>query len=73
MDTNTVIHSLGWASLTYLVLEANCFFSNAVTDAILDTIKYNNKQIRQKAMADYYKLLKRHDRIKSEDESEDES
>ena len=73
MNTNTVIRFLGWASLTYLVLEVNCFFLNAVGDAIIDAIKHNNKQIRLKAMTDYYELLKRHDRIKSEDESEDES
>ena len=42
MDTNTVLRFLGWASLTYVWLEANCMFFNAITDAI----NQHDEQIR---------------------------
>ena len=34
MNTNTVLRFLGWASLTYMWLQANYTFFNAITDAI---------------------------------------
>ena len=58
MKTNTVLRFLGWASLTYLWLEANCLFFNAIADAIYQ----HNEEIRQKAIENF-----------KEDESEDES
>ena len=60
MNTNTLIRFLGWTSLTYLWLEANCLFFNAIIDAINE----HDKQIRQQ-------VLKSED--ESEDESENES
>ena len=69
MNTNNVLRFLGWASLTYMWLEANCLFFNAIADAI----NYHNEQIRQKAIEDVKKLLKQKDESESEDESEDES
>ena len=59
MNTNTVLHFLGWASLTYMWLEANCMFFKAIADAI----NHHSEQIRQKAVEDF----------KDESESEDES
>ena len=58
MNTNTILRFLGWASLTYLWLEANCLFFNAIAYAI----NQHNEEIRQKAIDDL-----------EEDESEDES
>ena len=58
MNTNTVLRFFGWASLTWLWLEANCMFFNAVADAI----HQHNEEIRQKAIEKF-----------KEDESEDES
>ena len=46
MDTGTLICFLGWTSLTYLWLEANCLFFNA----IIDTINEHDKQIRQQVL-----------------------
>ena len=69
MNTNNVLRFLGWASLTYMWLEANCLFFNAIADAI----NYHNEQTRQKAIEDVKKLLKQKDESESEDESEDES
>ena len=69
MNTNSVLRFLGWASLTYMWLEANCLFFNAIADAI----NYHNEQKRQKAINDVKELLKQKDESESEDESEDES
>ena len=63
MNTNTVLRFLGWASLTYLWLEANCLFFNAIADAI----HQHNEEIRQKAIENF-----KEDESESEDESEDE-
>ena len=46
MNTNTVLRFLGWASLTYMWLEANCMFFNTISDAI----HQHNDEIRQKAI-----------------------
>ena len=54
MNTNTVLRFLGWASLTYMWLEANCMFFNAIADAIF----YHNEQIRQKAIDEVKEFLK---------------
>ena len=45
MNTNNVLRFLGWAFLTYMWLEANYMFFNAIADAI----NYHNEQIRQKS------------------------
>ena len=58
MNTNTVLRFLGWDSLTYLWLEANCLSFNAIADAI----HQHNEEIRQKAIENF-----------KEDESEAES
>ena len=63
MNTNTVLRFLGWASLTYMWLEANCMFFNAIADAI----HQHNEEIRQKAIEKF-----KEDESESEDESEDE-
>ena len=34
MNTNTVLSFLGWAALTYMWLDVNCRFFNAIADAI---------------------------------------
>ena len=62
MNTNTVLRFLGWAGLTYMWLEANCVFFNAIADAI----HQHNQQIKQKAIEDFQE-----DESKSEDEVED--
>ena len=62
MNTNTVFRFLGWASLTYFWLEANCMFFNAIADAI----NQHNEQIRQKAIEEV-------NESESESDSEDES
>ena len=36
MKTDGVLYFLGWASLTYMWLEANCVFFDAIIDAIND-------------------------------------
>ena len=59
MTTNTVLRFLGWAGLTYVWLEANCVFFNAIADAI----HQHNEQIRQKTI----------DEQNYDSESEDES
>ena len=64
MNTNTVLRFLGWASLTYFWLEANCMFFSAIADAI----HQHNEQIRQKAIENFQE-----DESESESESEDES
>ena len=69
MNTNTVLRFLGWASLTYMWLEANCIFVNAIADAI----NYHNEQIRRKAIDEAKEFLEQKDESESEDESEDES
>ena len=46
MDTGTLICFLGWTSLTYLWLEANCLFFNAIIDAINE----HDEQIRQQVL-----------------------
>ena len=66
MNTNTVIRLLGWAYFTYIWLDVNRLFFNAIADVI----NHHNAQIRQKAKEDYYKFLKQNSKIKSEDESE---
>ena len=63
MNTNTVLRFLGWASLTYMWLEANCLFFNAIADAI----HQHNEEIRQKAIENF-----KEDESESEYESEDE-
>ena len=63
MNTKTVLRFLGWASLTYLWLEANCLFFNAIADAI----HQHNEEIRQKAIENF-----KEDESESEDDSEDE-
>ena len=68
MNTNNVLRFLGWASLTYMWLEANCLFFNAIADAI----HQHNEEIRQKAIDEAKELLKQNDESESEDESEDE-
>ena len=62
MNTNTVLRFLGWAGLTYMWLEANCVFFNAIADAI----HQHNEQIKQKAIEDFQE-----DESESEDEGED--
>ena len=62
MNTGTLIRFLGWTSLTYLWLEANCSFFNAIIDAINE----HDEQIRQQ-------VLESEDESESENESEDES
>ena len=69
MNTNNVLRFLGWAFLTYMWLEANCLFFNAIAD----TINYHNEQIRQKAIGDFNEFLKQKEESESEDESEDGS
>ena len=69
MNTNTVLRFLGWAGLTYMWLEANCVFFNAIADAI----HQHNQQIKQKAIEEAKEFLKENDEDKSEGESEDES
>ena len=64
MNTNNVLRFLGWASLTYMWLEANCKFFNAIADAI----NYHDEQIRQKAIEDFKEY-----ESESEDESGDDS
>ena len=66
MNTNTVIRFLGWASLTYMWLKANCMFFKAIADAI----SHHNEQIRQKAVVEAKELLKQNDESESEAESE---
>ena len=66
MNTNTVLRFLGWASLTYMWLEANCMFFNAIADAI----HQHNEQIRQNAVEVF---LKQKEESESEDESEVEN
>ena len=61
MNTNTVLRFLGWASLTWLWLEANCMFFNAIADAI----HQHNEEIREKAIENF-----KENEGKSEDESE---
>ena len=68
MNSNNVLRFLGWAALTYMCLEANCIFVNAIADAI----HQHNEEIRQKAIDEAKKLLKQNDESESEDESEDE-
>ena len=68
MKTNTVLRFLGWASLTYLWLEANCLFFNAIADAI----HQHNEEIRQKAIENF-KEAGSESEYESEDESELES
>ena len=63
MNTNTVLRFLGWASLTFMWLEANCLFFNAIVDAI----HQHNEEIIQKAIENF-----KEDESESEDESEDE-
>ena len=63
MDTNTVLRFLGWAALTYMWLDVNLLFF----DAIADVIHQHNEQMRQKAIEEY------EDANESEGESEDES
>ena len=46
MNTNTVLRFLGWASLTYMWLEANCMFFKAISDAI----NYHNEQIGKRQL-----------------------
>ena len=65
MNTNTVLRFLGWASLTYFWLQANCMFFNAIADAI----HQHNEQIRQMAIEE---VNKSESESESEDESEDE-
>ena len=65
MNSNNVLRFLGCASLTYMWLEANCLFFNAIADAINE----HNEQIRQKAIDDVMKFLKQ----KAIDENEDAS
>ena len=66
MNTNNVLRFLGWASLTYIWLEANCMFFNAIADAI----NYHNEQKRQKAIVEVEEFLKQKDESETEDESE---
>ena len=49
MNTNTVLRFLGWASLTYMWLEANCMFFNAIADAI----HHHNEEIRLNTIKKY--------------------
>ena len=49
MNTNTVLRFLGWAALTYMWLDANCLFFNAIADAI----HQHNEEIRQNAVEEY--------------------
>ena len=63
MNTNTVLRFLGWASLTYMWLQANCIFVNAIADAI----HQHNEQIRQKEIEDFK------EEKEIEEDSEDES
>ena len=65
MNTNNVLRFL-WAGLTYMWLEANCVFFNAIADAI----HQHNEEIKQKPI-DEAKESKSED--ESEDEGEDES
>ena len=51
MNTNNVLRFLGWAALTYMWLEANCLFFNAIADAIYQ----HNEEIRQKAIENFKK------------------
>ena len=69
MNTNTVLRFLGWAAVTYMWLEANCIFVNAIADAI----NYHNEQLRQKAIDEAKEFLKQKDESESEDESDNES
>ena len=69
MNTNNVLRFLGWAALTYMWLEANCLFFNAIADAI----HQHNEEIRQKAIDEAKASLKQNDESESEDQSEDES
>ena len=69
MNTGTLIRFLGWASLTYMWLEANCLFFNANADAI----NYHNEKIRRKAIDNVKEFLKQKALEENEDESEDEN
>ena len=62
MNTNTVLRFLDWAGLTYMWLEANCVFFNAIADAI----HQHNEHIKQKAIEEL-------NEYKNESDSEDES
>ena len=69
MNTNNVLRFLGWAALTYMWLEANCLFFNAIAD----TIHQHNEEIRQKAIENFKKdESEAESEAESEDESEDE-
>ena len=63
MNTNTALHFLGWAALTYMWLNAIRLFFTAIADAI----HHHNEEIRLKAFEEANELLKEND----EDESED--
>ena len=54
MNTNNVLRFLCWAALTYMWLEANCVFFNAIANAI----HQHNEEIRQKAIDEAKELLK---------------
>ena len=68
MNTDTVLRFLGWASLTYMWLEANCLFFNAIIDAIND----HDEQIRQKAIEEVETVTENTNEDESEDKSEEE-
>ena len=68
MNTSNVLRFVGWASLTYMWLESNCLFFNAIADAI----NHRNEQIRQKAIDEVKEFLKQKDESESEDESGNE-
>ena len=67
MNTNNVLGSLGWASLTYMWLKANFLFFNAIADAI----HQHDEQIRQKAI-DEFKEAESESADESENGSESE-
>ena len=54
MNTNTVLRFLGWASLTYMWLEANCMFFKAIADAI----NHHNEQITKDPSANVMNYVK---------------
>ena len=69
MKTNNVLRFNGWAFLTYLWLEANCLFFNAIADAI----HQHNEEITQKAIENFKKgESEGESEYESEDESDDE-
>ena len=68
MNTNDVLRFLGWAFLTYMWLEANCLFCNAIADATT----YHNEQMRQNAIDDVKEFLKQKTFEENEDETESE-